>query len=88
VYLLLGGVEREVSHVEGRRILQLVLELGCGLIFASLLVLAAIPLTSVLRVLVFSCLYARIGITLLVAYELGLSRRSMVLFRIGAMVGT
>ena len=80
--LLLGGVERQVAHVEGCRVLQLVLKLRAGTAF----VVVATPSTLlVIRISIFVCQLLNVR-TLAVAYELGLSRRSMVLLTPGIML--
>jgi hypothetical protein len=90
VNLLFGGVEGKVADVQRRGIFELVLRLGRG--FAVPVVVAVAFASPFLgHVLACSCLYLDTAQcscacrTFAVAYELGLSRRSMVLRR-GAMV--
>ena len=80
--LLFGGVERQIAHVEGGRILQLVLRIRAG---RSLIVVAA---SSALLLRRISISVGRVVSerTLAVAYELGLSRRSMVLLTNAGMM--
>lgn len=86
MYLLFSGVEREISHVECRRILELVFELRRGI--ASEVIVAAIVLSAVLERHERSFRYVHRHPTLLVAYELGLSRRSTVFRLLGAIFDT
>lgn len=74
--LLFCGVERKVAHVEGCRVLQLVLRVRAG----ASLVIVAVPSALLLNELgPVHTSEGACGRTFAVAYELGLSRRSIVL---------
>jgi hypothetical protein len=86
VYLLLGGVEGEIADIEGGSVFELVFRFRRG--FAVHIIIAVAFASSLLSFELIDCkerAKSMILRTFAVAYELGLSRRSMVLRR-GGMV--